>query len=152
MASRKSEEMKQRLLEERDRLLRQKEALENQIAGIERAIALVGGGDDGPQASQARRRSSTKSIVLDLLDDVGTMGLNAATAVEIADRQGTTLDRASVSSLLSRLKRDGVVAYDGDRYRLKKFVPAEKGAAEKGAEAERRSFAVVGSEHPKAAV
>lgn len=120
MASRKADEMKQRLLEERDRLLRQKEALENQIAGIERAIALIDGEGDAPKQRQSGARS-TKRTVLDLLQEVGTSGLNATTAVEIAHRRGVTLDRGSVSSLLSRLKKDGVLTYDGDRYRLTRF-------------------------------
>jgi hypothetical protein len=121
MAGRKANEMKQRLLEERDRLLRQREALDNQITGIERAIALVG--DEESVSPVRKRRTSTKSVVLDLLEDVGTTGLNASIAVDLADRRGISIERASTSSLLSRLKSDGIVAFDGDRYRLKKYAP-----------------------------
>ena len=122
--SRKNEAMKQRLLEERANLLRQKEALENQITGIERAIALVSGDSAEPPAVQAAgtRKTGAKRIVLDLLHDVGTTGLNATAAVELAGRRGSVLDKATASSLLSRLKRDGVVTYDGDRYRLPEFA------------------------------
>lgn len=113
--------MKQRLLEERDLLLRQKEAIENQIAGLERAITLFG--DDGEilHAATNGKRTATKGIVLDLLRDVGTTGLNAATAVNLANMRGFTLVRNSVSSLLSRLKADEVITYDGEKYRLKEF-------------------------------
>lgn len=121
MASRKTHEMKQRLLEERDRLLRQREALDNQIAGIERAISLVG--DEVCVSPAQKRRTSTKSVVLDLLEDVGTTGLNASIAVDLADRRGISIERASTSSLLSRLKSDGIVVFDGDKYRLKKYAP-----------------------------
>jgi hypothetical protein len=108
-------------LEERDRLLRQREAVDNQIAGIERAIALC---DDEFVTPVARkRRTSTKSVVLDLLEDVGTTGLNASIAVELANRRGVSIERASVSSLLSRLKSDGIIEFDGERYRLKKYAP-----------------------------
>lgn len=120
MASRKNQEMKQRLIEERDRLLRQREAIDNQIAGIERAIALVG--DDEPILASRKRRTSTKSVVLDLLDDVGAAGISAAIAVDLAERRGITIERASVSSLLSRLKSDGVVVFDGEKYRLPKYA------------------------------
>ncbi|TNC07103.1 hypothetical protein FF100_33570 [Methylobacterium terricola] len=122
MASRKNEEMKQRLLQERDMLLRKKEAIENQIAGIERAIALISEDGDVEAPPSQGRRVATKGIVLDLLSDVGTTGLNAQSAVDMAANRGIDLDKASVSSLLSRLKKDEVVVYDGDRYRLKKFA------------------------------
>lgn len=55
--------------------------------------------------------------------DVGTRGLNAQTAVDLANQRGVTLDRASVSSLLSRLKKDDVVVFDNEVYRLKEFAP-----------------------------
>jgi len=126
MRAGKNQEMKRRLLDERDMLLRQREAIDNQIAGLERAIALVG--DDATQSPQQRpigtgKRTATKAIVLDLLRDVGTTGLNAQVAVDLANKRGVTLDRASVSSLLSRLKADGIVAFDGDKYRLNEFAP-----------------------------
>lgn len=124
MRSRKATEMREKLLHERDRLLRQKEAIENQIAGLERAISLVGSESESTGVGEGSgRRTATKGIVLDLLQDVGTTGLNAGTAVDLANTRGVTLDRASVSSLLSRLKKDGVVTYDGERYRLGQFAP-----------------------------
>ena len=65
-----------------------------------------------------------KAKVLDLLEDVGTTGLNASTAVNLAEARGMELERASVSSLLSRLKSDGIVEFDGSMYRLPKFAKA----------------------------
>lgn len=121
---RKRQEMKDRLLKERDALIRDKEAIENRILGLERAIALIGDDASTIASVQHGRRTATKGIVLDLLRDVGTTGLNAITAVDLASQRGVTLDRASISSLLSRLKKDDVVAYDGERYRLKEFAPA----------------------------
>lgn len=122
MASRKSEEMKQRLLQERDALLRQRDAIDNEIRGLERAIALVGA-DEKPAASGSRGRPQVKTVVLDLLKDVGTTGLDATTAVALANAKGITLDRGSVSSLLSRMKKDDVISYDNGKYRLKEFAP-----------------------------
>lgn len=66
-------------------------------------------------------RSQVKKAVLDLLEEASSSGLNAALAVEAAAKRGLNLERGSVSSLLSRLKNEGVVIYDNDRYRLKKF-------------------------------
>jgi hypothetical protein len=73
-----------------------------------------------PQPSRAAK-GSVKSTVIDLLEETGQRGVNAATAVELARARGITLERGSVSSLLSRLKSDGVVIHHGDTYRLKKY-------------------------------
>lgn len=111
--------MKQRLLDERARLLRQRDALENQICGLERAIELL---DEPPdEESPQQGRGKLKTLVLDMLREVGTTGLNAATAMEMADRRGLVIAKDSVSSLLSRLKKDDVVQYDGEKYRLTEF-------------------------------
>lgn len=113
-------QMKQRLLEDREKLMRQREALDNQILGLERAIALT---DNEPLPEKTGyKRQPIKATVLDLLEEVGTTGLNAITALELAGNRGQRLERGSVSSLLSRLKGDGIVVYDGDVYRLTRYA------------------------------
>ncbi|MDE0717482.1 MAG: hypothetical protein OXH64_06040 [Rhodospirillaceae bacterium] len=111
--------MKERLVQERDTLLHEREALDNQIKGLERAIALYA---DDEAKQKSGKRQPIKGVVLELLEDVGTTGLNATTAVTLAEKRGITLERASVSSLLSRLKADGIVEFDGTMYRLPKYV------------------------------
>jgi hypothetical protein len=113
------------LIEQRDRLLSEMEGLKNKIAGLDMAISIL---QNGPEASRqdlvpASRRTGVKGFVLDLLKERGANGLNAALTVEIAQRRGVLMDRASVSSLLSRLKQDNVVDYDGHTYRLRGFTP-----------------------------
>lgn len=115
-------ERKQRLIEQRDRLLVEMEALRNRVAGLEMAIALFDGDGESPAPSSSKKRSGMKDTVLDLLNEVGTTGLNGAIAVEIAARRGVHLDRQSVSSLLSRLKADGLCVYEDQRYKLKQFA------------------------------
>ncbi|MGO9742621.1 MAG: hypothetical protein ACLPN5_14150 [Roseiarcus sp.] len=122
---RKNQEMKDRLLKERDLLLRERDAIENKILGLERAIALIADDHASESGNHGGRRTATKSVILDLLRDVGTTGLNAIAAVDLANARGVTLDKASVSSLLSRLKKDEIVTYDGDKYRLKEFSVAQ---------------------------
>ena len=115
----------QRLRAQRDRLLLEMEALRNKVAGIEMAMALLAPGETSDMetvAAPPRIRLSVKSFVLDLLSELGTLGVNAATAVEIGERRGVHLDRQSVSSLLSRLKNEGVVVYEGERYKLPRFA------------------------------
>ncbi|QYK42551.1 MAG: hypothetical protein KF887_05380 [Paracoccaceae bacterium] len=73
-----------------------------------------------PKTKIRAPRSNVKQTILDLLADAGDAGLNAALAVETAAKAKVTLERGTVSSLLSRLKNEGVVSYDGSLYRLVK--------------------------------
>lgn len=63
-------------------------------------------------------RGAVKSALLRALEEVGPAGLNARIAVQLAEGYGLRLERTTVSSLLSRMKRDGIVEHDGTRYRL----------------------------------
>ena len=113
------------LVDQRDRLIAEMDALRNKIAGLEMAISILQTGTPELKAQprSASRRSGVKGFVLDLLKERGAGGLNAAIAVEIAQKRGVLMDRGSVSSLLSRLKQDNVVTYDGHTYRLHEFTP-----------------------------
>ncbi|HEY0411805.1 MAG TPA: hypothetical protein VGD66_01530 [Allosphingosinicella sp.] len=114
----------QKLIDQRDQLLKEMEALRNKVAGIEMAITLL----DGESASSSPKSGrSVKAVVLDLLKEVGTTGLSATSAVEMAHRRGITLHSGSVGSTLSRLKGLGVVVLQGNRYVLSDY--AAKGDA-----------------------
>lgn len=109
----------QRLIDQRDALLREIEAIRNKVAGIEMAITLLDG--EAPSGS-ARSHPSVKTILLDLLKEVGTSGLSAASAVQMANRRGITLHAGSVGSTLSRLKAMGVVVLQGNKYVLADYA------------------------------
>lgn len=119
------------LIDQRDKLLAEMEAMKHKIEGLNLAISLIDGGEAG--LKPVSRRSGVKSYILDLLKEVGADGLNAQKAVEMAAQRGHKVDRASVSSLLSRFKQEGTIAYDGTMYRLKEFnqgneaAPVEEG-------------------------
>lgn len=70
-------------------------------------------------------RSDVKSTVLRLLERVGANGLNAQIACELAKEDGAELQIKSVSSLLSRMKADGVVVHTGNVYVLKDMLPKQ---------------------------
>jgi len=73
-----------------------------------------------PEPEQARaRKGSVKKVVLELLEEAGERGLNAHMTINRAKEKGFDLERGSVSSLLSRLKSDGIVVYNGEQYILK---------------------------------
>jgi hypothetical protein len=110
------------LILERDRLLKEMEAIKNQITGLERAISLIEGDDESAVAAKRSRRGTAKSLLLDMLREVGTTGLNASSASEMASRRGAVLARGTAASNLSRMKADKLVVYDGERYRLPEFT------------------------------
>lgn len=111
-----------RLLEQRDKLLKEIEALKNKVEGIEMAMGLLDRNDGaGSRIQTGKRRSNVKAHLIDLLTEAGTRGLNAATAVEMSQRRGIPLERPTASSILSRMKADGIAVYDGESYRLKRF-------------------------------
>jgi hypothetical protein len=104
---------------EEDRLLREIEALQNQLIGVRRAMALLRGDDPEKITLGAARkpRSPIKDAVLGLINEFKDTGLSVNEVIEIAQGRGQDLDRGSVSSLLSRLKREKVLDLDGSKYR-----------------------------------
>jgi hypothetical protein len=104
------------LIEEK---VEQRKQLDTEIKALEEAYRVMSG-----EPKQAKRTTTNvKQVLLDLLEAVGTKGLDAATAVAMAKANGDDLKRGTVSSLLSRLKADTAVWYDGHVYRLTKFPP-----------------------------
>ena len=135
MAARKLEMQQRKAIEDqRDRLLQEMEALRNKVAGLELALSLMGGesvGTEGGRSGGKEARGGLRQTLTELLRESGTTGLNASTAVEVAERRGVHLDRQSVASTLSRMKRDLEVCYTGDRYKLVQFATvAERTDAE----------------------
>lgn len=98
------------------------------LAALTSALARAEDKTD-PTVKKRAPRSSVKTTVLALLEQVGENGLNAGMVVEMARNHQIELDRGSVSSLLSRLKHDGAVTHEGDRYRLSKFSTSAEGEA-----------------------
>jgi hypothetical protein len=119
-----------RLVDERERLRLQIEALQNQLVGIERAITLMNGGVDPaqPSSSNGRERArNVKDTVLGLLAEAGEAGLTVTKCVEMAQKRGSHLERGTVSSLLSRLKREGILDLKEGFYSVRKPSPKEGG-------------------------
>lgn len=121
----KAKEQMDKLLAERDRLAAQIAGLQHELAGLDRAIRVLKGEHGAPLA--AKPRVAVKDVVLGLLDEFRETGLSAGETVERAYEREIALDRASVSSLLSRLKREGILTFDGSKYRI---ASREKSALE----------------------
>jgi hypothetical protein len=110
----------QKVIEQRDQLQKQVEGLRLKIEGLNIAIELLNEGAPDESEQRARQEHVTDRLI-ELLREVGTKGLNARTVADIAADRGLPLKRQSVSSLLSRLKKDGTVVYENGRYKLPKF-------------------------------
>jgi hypothetical protein len=111
----------QKLHQTRAQMEAELEALKNKLAGVRLAIDVLEGNDadDDADDSGRARRGAVKEALYALLKECGKTGLNAVTAVELAKKRGLELDRNTVSSTLSRMKKDGALDHDGERYRLK---------------------------------
>jgi hypothetical protein len=112
----------QKLYDLRDGLLteitqreRELEGLRNRLKGIDASIAALAGIDVATDPRRRTRRN-VKRTVMDLIVESGHAGVTANEIVERAASSGRQLDRPSISSLLSRLKREGVLSFNGERY------------------------------------
>lgn len=113
--------------------LKQKQALlETEIQTVERMIRKAKGEAEPTEQEVRPRRPNVKGIVLALIQERASLGITPSIAVEIAAQRGVALEKATVSSLLSRLKNDGIVKYDGTVYRevrsAKAPAPSESSA------------------------
>ena len=100
-----------------DRIRREIDVLRGQEALL---MDLMGRSE--PPVKERAPRANVKQAVIDLLRDAKANGLNAAMAVATAkERHGIDLDRGSVSSLLSRMKHEGLVTYINNLYRLTEY-------------------------------
>ncbi len=106
------------IMRELDRAMREVEKIKAQEALIRDMIREANG--ESSVKSRAPR-SNVKQAVLDLLEKVGSAGLNASMAVDMAASEGLALERGTVSSLLSRMKNEGVVIYENGLYRLSTY-------------------------------
>jgi hypothetical protein len=106
--------LEEMLAEKRAQLTR----LEVEIATLEAALRRATGEPEVVASPRRSRRANVKQLVIELLQEQGAAGLNAQIAVELAGRRGERLERGTVSSLLSRMKAEGLVTYDNVVYRL----------------------------------
>ncbi len=104
------------------RLADQTEALRNKIEGIEIAIAIIEKGDTQDAEKPSRPTTNIKGLLIELAREAGAAGINANTAVKMAEKKGIRLLRGSAASNLSRLKADNALVHDGKKYRLPEFM------------------------------
>ena len=76
------------------------------------------------QAKPARKRSpAIKPLVLDFMAKAGEAGATSKEVDEAVRANVPTVAQDTVGSVLSRLKSDGALVYEGDRYYEKRHAP-----------------------------
>jgi len=74
--------------------------------------------------TQTRTRSpSVKPVVLDIMRAAGTQGASTAEVDERVREKVPTVAKDTVGSILSRLKADGALVYENERYYERQFAP-----------------------------
>lgn len=116
--------MRGELDHEIERLTREIDALENQRLALQRLRAKIMGETETAATPTRTRIRNVKDTVLGLLAEAGEKGLSVGEVIESAKARNMHLERGSVSSLLSRLKREGLLDLVGSAYRIK---PRENG-------------------------
>jgi hypothetical protein len=111
-----------RLIDQVSRLYEQAEAARNKLEGLELAISLLGKGQAEEPRPETKPASNIKVLLHELAREAKGDGLNANIAVQMAAKRGIVLKRGTAASNLSRLKTDGALIYDGNRYRLPEFA------------------------------
>jgi hypothetical protein len=104
-----------RVRSEIQRLRAQEEILE----GLLRKMT----GEVEPQQATRKRASSVKPQVLDIMREVGARGATSVEVDNIVRTKNPTVAKDTVASVLSRLKGDGALVFDGERYFDKQFAP-----------------------------
>ena len=101
--------------------------LQGERVGLLRAKSLLAGDAVIERAPVARRRAqSVKPQVLDIMASVREAGATTLEVDALVRAHIPDVAKDTVGSILSRLKSDGALAYDGVRYYEKRFAPAPK--------------------------
>ena len=111
-------DLRERQVSEIQDLQRKLDAAKERLSGIEASIVALGGEIpvEGISGQKSARRN-VKKTVMAIVQEAGPAGVTASEVMDRAAAQGRELEKGSVSSLLSRFKRDGALTFDGERYR-----------------------------------
>jgi hypothetical protein len=91
----------------------------------ETLLGLLGkmGGESPSPSTQRKRSPNIKPLVLELMNRAGFTGATSAEVDQAVRQRVPTVAKDTVGSVLSRLKSDGALTYDGERYYEKQFAP-----------------------------
>jgi len=76
-----------------------------------------------PEQPARGRAMRVKPVVLDIMKSAGAAGATSAEVDLMVRERVPNVAKDTVGSILSRLKGDGALVYDGERYYEKRFDP-----------------------------
>ena len=88
-------------------------------------LELLGEADERPQPKARQRSRPIKPLVIDYMAEVAEAGATSREVDEHVRTAVPTVAADTVGSVLSRLKADGALVYDGERYYEKRFAPKD---------------------------
>lgn len=107
------------LIKERDELKEKFEPMRQRLTRLETAINALQGKPVGGSDEQPRRRRNVRPTVLEIIQRSGENGVTVADILEEAANMGADLEKSSVSTLVSGMKRAGqIVASDDGKYMI----------------------------------
>jgi hypothetical protein len=95
--------------------------LQSERAGLLRAKSLLSTNEDPPQAR--KRSPNIKPLILEIMEKASTSGETSAEVDRKVRTRVPTVARDTVGSVLSRLKADKALAFDGERYYDARYAP-----------------------------
>lgn len=123
---RRGEKMKS-LQEEVARIDAEIERLRARREAFVDALAIVSGGTGAsptaPAPSKRKRSANVKPVVLDIMWNAGSGGATSAEVTDLVKEKVPSVAKDTVGSVLSRLKADGALVHDGEKYYDKRFAP-----------------------------
>lgn len=93
--------------------------LQGERAGLIKAKSLLSG--DAPAPVVKKRSANVKPLVLDVMRELGTAGGTSAEVAALVREKMPDVSKDTIASILSRLKFDGALVYENERYIEKRF-------------------------------
>ena len=104
-------------------LARIRAEIEKLKAQEEVLLRLQGQMSGEPVVPVRKRSPNIKPLVLDIMARAGCTGATTSDVDKEVREKVPTVAKDTVGSILSRLKSDGALTYDGERYYEKRFTP-----------------------------
>lgn len=93
---------------------------------LEELLRQISGEPAPPEKVTRKRSPNVKPQVLAFMQEVRERGATTAEVDEAIRAQNETVAKDTVGSVLSRLKSDGALVYQGERYYDKRFAPESR--------------------------
>lgn len=106
------------LTKERDELRGQVEPLKQRLDRLNIAISALEGKPSAESEQPRKRNRNVRNTVLEIIGKAGTAGVSIPDVLEEAERSGSPLEKSSVSTLVSTLKRSGAIIVDDGKYKI----------------------------------